>query len=209
LPYHRVPGQWYTLLAVFTQTLPGAPAGVGALLAWLFAGVAGPALVAAELHDWTPPWPRQVPERVAPLKVVPSLQVAVTLLALCARGVPRGTRSTAAKIAESKRFRILTSRLSDDLVPIARQRRQIKAAEIKLAEIKLMVARSKSLPRHLLRGEARPLPRGCGDRPGCPYGNGAAPLMGKASADGEYPSPASLMAVSAARPQASSGVHRR
>ena len=32
LPYHFVPGQWYTLVAVFSQTCPAPPPGAGAAL---------------------------------------------------------------------------------------------------------------------------------------------------------------------------------
>jgi hypothetical protein len=72
------------LLAVFTQTLSGPPPGAvagaaGAVVVVLAGGAAGGAVVVAEApHVCTPPWPLQAPLRDVPLKLVPSLQVAVT-----------------------------------------------------------------------------------------------------------------------------------
>ena len=44
----------------------------------------GMVVASAAPHDCTPPWPRQAPARLAPLKGVPSLQVAVTIPVPCA-----------------------------------------------------------------------------------------------------------------------------
>jgi len=44
------------------------------------AGLTRPLDSAAAPHDCTRPWPRQAPERFAPVKEVPSLQVALTVL---------------------------------------------------------------------------------------------------------------------------------
>ena len=91
LPCHRVPGEWYTRLSVLTQTCPLlAGAGVarrfvaGAGVASWAGAFIGMVVASAAPHDCTPPWPRQAPARFAPLKGVPSLQVAVTVPVPCA-----------------------------------------------------------------------------------------------------------------------------
>lgn len=83
-PYQRSPGQWYTLLAVFTQSRPvfAPPLRLeGVVLAVEVeegeAGLVGVAAVATAYVS-TPTWPRHAPLRVFPDHVLPSLHVAVT-----------------------------------------------------------------------------------------------------------------------------------
>ena len=89
LAYHRVPGQWYTRLSVLTQTCPllaGAARGLVAgdgVASWAGA-FTGMVVASAAPQASTPPWPRQAPKRFAPVKDVPSLQVAVTVPVFCA-----------------------------------------------------------------------------------------------------------------------------
>jgi hypothetical protein len=57
----------------------------------------------ASPHDCTLPWPRQAPERLVPVKAVPSLQVAVTVGVLCAWMTPIGRKSAATRVTDSEK----------------------------------------------------------------------------------------------------------
>jgi hypothetical protein len=57
-------------------------------------------------HDCTPPWPRQAPERLALVKDVPSLQVAVTVPVLCAWAMVMDSNSPAIKATDNTRCRV-------------------------------------------------------------------------------------------------------
>jgi hypothetical protein len=68
------------------------------------AGLTRPLGSAAAPHDCTPPCPRQAPDRFAPVKDVPSLQVAVTVPVLCAWAIPKDSKSPAHKATEKRKY---------------------------------------------------------------------------------------------------------
>lgn len=101
LPYQRVPGQWYTLLAVLSQTFPAPPPlAAGVEVASLFDAFEGAdvEVVAADdgfadevlaYHSFTPLWPLHAPLFDAAVVYVPSPQTPVdpagALAGACAR----------------------------------------------------------------------------------------------------------------------------